>query len=164
LEILMPLFYSPHRPDLTGQRVVFLGGSIEMGKAIDWQSTVSAALLEQHPDLFIANPRRQDWDSSWEQSIHNPQFNEQVNWELDHLERADLVVFFFQPDTYSPITLLELGKRLEHPAAHANTLVCCPPGFWRRGNVEIVCDRSRVPLLSSLEELVLAAGKWAFRS
>ena len=157
----MPLFFPPARPTLTDQRLVFLGGSIEMGKAIDWQSILAAALLAQHPQLQIANPRRQDWDSSWEQRIDNPHFNEQVNWELDHIERADLVVFFFQPDTYSPITLLELGKRLEHPEARHNTLVCCPPGFWRRGNVEIVCHRAGVGVLSSLEELTHAALAWA---
>ena len=32
--------------------------------------------------------------------------------------------------------------------------VCCPEGFWRRGNVEVVCRRYHVPLFSSLDELI----------
>jgi len=155
MEALMPLLYSPHRQNLDGQRVVFLG------KAIDWQASLAQAFLAKHPEIILANPRRLDWNSSWEQSIHHPEFNEQVTWELDHIERADLVIFFFQPDTYSPITLLELGKRLEHPNAATNTLVCCPAGFWRKGNVEIVCHRAGVPLLDNLDELVEASLHWA---
>lgn len=160
----MPLFHPPLRPALENQRLVFLGGSIEMGKAIDWQSIVAEALLQSDPTVLVANPRRVDWDSSWEQSIHNPHFSEQVNWELDHIEQADLVVFFFQPDTHSPITLLELGKRLEHPQASSNTLVCCPPGFWRRGNVEIVCHRAGVKVLDHLDALTDAALEWMTRT
>ncbi len=160
----MPLFYPPHRPDLLGQRVVFLGGSIEMGKAKDWQSLLAQALQQSAPDVYVANPRRQDWDSLWEQRISNPHFNEQVTWELDHIERADLVVFYFQPGTQSPITLLELGKRLEHPRASENTVVCCPEGFWRLGNVEIVCARAGIPLLKSLDELTRAVVTWTYRN
>jgi hypothetical protein len=32
--------------------------------------------------ILVLNPRREDWDSSWIQSIDNPQFREQVEWEI----------------------------------------------------------------------------------
>lgn len=118
-----------------GQKSVFLAGSIEMGKAENWQK----ALIESLHDWegVLLNPRRPDWDSSWEQSIDNPHFAAQVNWELDGLEKADLIVMYFAPQTQSPITLLELGL-----FAHTKKiLVCCPDGFWRKGNVDVICQR-----------------------
>jgi hypothetical protein len=32
-------------------------------------------------------------------------------------------------------------------------VVCCPEGFYRRGNVQIICDRFGVELVDSMEEL-----------
>lgn len=54
-----------------GKFTVFLAGSIEMGKAIDWQKEIGDE-FENSDDVCILNPRRDDWDSSWEQSIDNP--------------------------------------------------------------------------------------------
>jgi hypothetical protein len=124
---------------------VFLAGTIEMGKSIDWQSDLSEVLSEYPITIF--NPRRTDWDSSWEQSIKNPQFNYQVNWELDKLNQSDIIFMNLLPESLSPISLLELGL-------HANDklIVCCPQGFWRKGNVEIVCDRFDIPLYETYDE------------
>jgi len=127
---------------------VFLAGSIEMGLAEDWQAEMERALADL--DVLILNPRRDAWDSSWVQSIDNPLFREQVEWELGGLEQADVVAMYFAPTTKAPVTLLELGLR----ARAGGLVVCCPPGFWRRGNVEIVCRRFDAPLLNTLPELV----------
>ncbi|MGL4424391.1 MAG: nucleoside 2-deoxyribosyltransferase domain-containing protein, partial [Gemmataceae bacterium] len=89
------------------EHVVFLAGSIEMGRAEDWQSLVEQALADL--PIVILNPRRDAWDASWEQSIQNPLFREQVEWELAGLERATVVGMYFAPSTQAPITLLELG-------------------------------------------------------
>jgi hypothetical protein len=114
---------------------VFLAGSIEMGAAEDWQAQVERAL--QDLDVLILNPRRDAWDASWVKSIDNPPFREQVEWELAGLERASVVAMYFAPSTKAPVTLLELGL-----CARAGRLVvCCPEGYWRRGNVEVVCRR-----------------------
>lgn len=112
---------------------VFLAGSIEMGTAEDWQSRVEREFSDIE-ELVLLNPRRDDWDSSWEQSLANPQFMEQVMWELESLERADKILMYFSPGTKSPITLLELGLFVGR-----DIYVCCPEGFWRKGNVDIVC-------------------------
>lgn len=126
--------------------LVFLAGSIEMGKAIDWQTEIINA-HEGDPVTFL-NPRRSDWDSSWEQSIDNPQFKEQVTWELDGLERADFIFLYFDPNTMSPISLLELG--LYHGKGR-RMLVYCPKEFWRKGNVDIVCERHNILLFDDIE-------------
>lgn len=158
----MTILTSPQRVDLPrGTQVVFLAGSIEMGKAEDWQQRVANSIESIDPSIVIANPRRAVWDNSWIQSIDNPMFKEQVDWELDHLERADLVVFYFQGGTQSPITLLELGKHLERADASQSTLVCCPEDFWRKGNVDIACYRrgAETPT-TTLEDLMAHIEAW----
>lgn len=133
-----------------GELSVFLAGSIEMGRAEAWQAFVEQALNDL--PITVLNPRRDDWDGSWEQTIGNSQFRGQVEWELEAQERASVIAMYFAPATQSPITLLELGL-----FAHSGRMVvCCPPGFWRRGNVEVVCARYGIPLLTELPQLVQA--------
>ncbi len=78
-----------------------------MGSAEDWQQYVIDELskITNHDCIEIYNPRRESWDSSWIQSQQEDNFNEQVNWELNNLEAADLILFYFSPETKSPITL-----------------------------------------------------------
>lgn len=127
---------------------IFLAGSIEMGRAENWQHTVEQALKKYNGVLY--NPRRDDWDASWEQNQKNIQFNKQVNWELNHLQVSDIVFMYLAPDTKSPISLLELGKY----AGVKQMIVCCPKEFWRHGNVEILCVRENVPLYSNLDDAI----------
>lgn len=126
---------------------VFLAGSIEMGKAEDWQKRIENHFIKTEVTLF--NPRRDDWNSSWTQEQSNPQFNYQVNWEMNRLEEADIIFMYFSPETKSPISLLELGLH-----ANDNMIVCCPKGFWRKGNVDIVCTRYGIPLFENLEDAI----------
>jgi hypothetical protein len=121
-----------------------------MGDSIDWQSKVQEELKAF--DIVIYNPRRDDWDSSWKQDpTPGTNFHGQVTWELDHIEKADIVVFYFDPKTKSPITLLELGKCL---GEKKKILVACPDGYFRKGNVVITCKRNDVDVLNSLSEVI----------
>lgn len=135
------------------ERTVFLAGSIEMGVAEDWQARFVATYAGT--DAVALNPRREEWDANWDQSIANPAFREQVEWELDGLERADVIAMWFVPDTKSPITLLELGLH----ARGGKIVVGCPHGFWRRGNIEVVCARFDIPLFAEWDEFVIASGE-----
>lgn len=127
---------------------IFLAGSIEMGKAVDWQTKLSEDLSEFDVDIY--NPRRDAWDATWEQIVTNDNFTNQVTWELDHLDAANAIVFYFDENSKSPITLLELGLYVN---SGKPLFICCPPKFWRRGNVEIVCDRFGITLYEEIEEL-----------
>lgn len=129
---------------------VFLAGSIEMGTAENWQMLLESSLADL--DILIFNPRRDDWNNSWEQTIDNIQFREQVEWELQRLEEATAIAMYFSPNTKSPISLLELGLF----SKSSKMIVCCPQGFWRKGNVDIVCQRYGVDRVDSLEELITA--------
>ena len=130
------------------ERSLFLAGSIEMGQAQPWQAEVERALVDE--EIVILNPRREHWDASWVQSIHNALFRDQVEWELSGQELATVIAMFFAPETKAPITLLELGLF----ASSGKLVVCCPAGFWRRGNVEIVCARHGIRLVESLAALI----------
>lgn len=136
------------RPDNYWKQSVFLAGSIEMGVAEEWQTTFTKALGDRN--LVVLNPRRDNWDKSLRQSIDEPAFKEQVEWELDNLIYATYIIMYFDPKTMSPISLLELGLH----ADSGKMLVCCPDGFWRKGNVEVVCDNYQIPLYNSLHELI----------
>jgi len=126
---------------------VFIAGSIEMGTCADWQSDLIAKFPE---GITFLNPRRDEWDPSWEQSIKCPEFKEQVDWELDNLVVADIIFMYFDPSTKAPISLLELGLF----ADSGKMIVCCPDGFWRKGNVEVICDRFRIHLHQNLEDAI----------
>jgi hypothetical protein len=135
----------PNSGEIQGS-TVFLAGSIEMGVAEDWQTKV-ANRFEKH-QVTLYNPRRDEWDSSWKQEQKESKFNEQVNWEMNNLEDCDIIFMYFDPGTKSPISLLELGLY----ADSGKMIVVCPDGFWRKGNVEIVCTRFNIPLFNSLDD------------
>lgn len=151
LQVVKPPHHENYRPnDLT----VFLAGSIEMGVAEPWQDRLTYLLQNMH-NLTLFNPRRDAWDSSWEQVKQNPQFSEQVNWELDKLLNvADVAVFYFDPATRSPVTMLELGLAIgKQNETGQHIIVCCPNGFWRKGNIDIVCENHEVQQVETIDEL-----------
>lgn len=150
--IKAPKHYSP------SDKLVFLSGSIEMGVAEQWQERVVEMFADS--DFTILNPRRDDWDDTWTQSIDFQPFREQVEWELDGLQDAEAVIVYFSPETRAPITLLELGILTK---TMNEVVVVCPPTFYRKGNVDIVCKRYSINQADTLEEAV-AMIKKAFPS
>ena len=72
----MNIVKPPKRVTFGEQKTIFLAGSIDNGAAKDWQASVIKSLSKI--DVCILNPRRNEWDASWEQSINNPIFKEQV--------------------------------------------------------------------------------------
>lgn len=117
-------------------RSLFLAGSIEQGTARDWQQKVIDRISDTE-DLLVFNPRRTEWDATWDQSPSNPKLVEQIQWELNNICHADFVFFFFQAGTKSPISLLELGMTLG--AGDSYMVIVCEPGFYREANVIETC-------------------------
>jgi len=134
---------------------VFLGGSIEQGAATDWQQEAITGLSTVASLLF--NPRRPEWDPTWEQTIDSANFNSQVNWELDAIMAADYVLLNFEAGTKSPITLQEHG--ICAALKPEKTFVACPPEFWRAGNVEIVSERFGMRFFNRLAPALLELGQ-----
>lgn len=133
-------------PTLKGPSV-FMAGSIDLGKSIDWQSELAESLMDC--PVTLLNPRRTEWDSSWRGEADFPPFREQVEWELAAMEIAQRIAFYFAPDSQAPVTLMELGLA----ARTKKAVVCCPAGYWRKGNVDVVCAKYEIPMVGSLPEL-----------
>jgi hypothetical protein len=138
---------APEPYDLTGKFGVFLAGTIDMGKGENWQPKAEEWLGDLDK-VIILNPRRLDWDSSWEQTIKNAKFREQVQWELAAQENSSLIFMYFSPGSQSPITFLEYGLFLKT----GKVIPCCPEGFWRKGNLEVTCEYYNIPLYEDLIE------------
>jgi hypothetical protein len=141
-----------HKPPLRKEidrPSVILYGAIQSDPAKDWQGYLTVSLSDL--PIAILNPRRDDWDSSWIEDISFPPFKDQVEWEMDHARIADIIVFYFanDPGVLQPITLLELGLY----AGTGKAVVYCPQGFWKRGNVQVVCQRYGIDMYETLEEL-----------
>lgn len=147
-QIKAPEDYSEYLDKYTKHQRIFLAGSIEMGTADNWQKQVVKTMKPYRGLIF--NPLRKDWDSSWEQSISCNPFVEQVQWEQQAIADAGIVFFYFQPGTQSPISLLEFGQVCFDESKYV--VVCCPDGFWRKGNLEVVCDNESIPLYHNFED------------
>ncbi|KAF2003395.1 hypothetical protein P154DRAFT_520004 [Amniculicola lignicola CBS 123094] len=138
----------PVEPDLTKGFSVFTAGSIEMGRAIKWQTRL-VDVLRPLP-VTVCNPRRGMWETHKTPEANDNAFQVQVKWELSCLEKVSVICFYFDRETLSPVTLLELGLW-----AHSKkVVVCCPTGFWKGGNVRIVCERYGIPFAETFSELV----------
>jgi hypothetical protein len=133
---------------------VFLGGSIEMGKADEWQDRLANHFVG-YPIAFY-NPRREDWDPEWKQVPDHLEFNHQVTWELTNIDQANLCVFYFDGDTMSPVTMMELGYV---GGKGINTMVYCPTKYFRYGNVKIFCDRMGISITSEYDKFFNALTK-----
>lgn len=147
----MRTYTAPELPLIgLNDKTVFLGGSIEMGVAEQWQEDFVEACKILPNNWVLLNPRRKQWDSSWLQSIENPHFYQQVDWEMTYLGRATYRLFYFAPGTISPITLLELGKY----GNGWDTFVVCPEGYERKGNVDMFCHHHQIPVYKNLSHVV----------
>jgi len=124
---------------------VFFAGTIDQGNSADWQSQLANTALFMKYNIF--NPRRPNWDSSWDNDFENPHFFQQVNWELEAINQADIVIFYFAKDSKSPISLMELG----YVVGIKKKCICvCYSGFYRRGNIEVLCSKENIPLYYDL--------------
>ena len=142
------LVVHPHEAepaDLQGYITVFLAGTIDMGNSVDWQLEAAELFREKEGNYILFNPRQAEWHPEREGEM-----DYQVNWELDHLQRADFILMNFLPGSQSPITLLELGLF----AGSRKLRVICPASFYRYDNVRITCQRYAVPMYETLKEAV----------
>lgn len=143
-------FKAPQETPETHRWKVFLAGTIDNGDSIDWQADFCHRVVDRNWDIY--NPRRKYWNTKWTQSIDNPQFKQQVEWELKHMEKADIIIYNFLPDSKSPITFFELGLYSADP--NKDIRVCCPPEFYRYGNIQIYCKHFGIELYNDIYDLI----------
>jgi hypothetical protein len=139
---------APQRLGLDTQKTsIFLAGITTNTGEPDWRETLTNALQARPVTIF--NPNRPDWDSTWKESFSDSRWEEQVRWELDMQEAADIIVFMFHRATEAPISLMELGLAVKTK----KVIVCAHDDYKKRGNVEAVCLRYGAKLTSTEEEL-----------
>ena len=143
----MNKFYTAPSVDNTEEnkgRRIFLAGTIDMGNSEDWQEEVGYQVIQRSITQgngihYIYNPRRIE-------GFKNEDQEEQIQWELDHLDKADTILMNLLPSSRSPISLLELGLY----AKSGKLIVVCPKEFYRYSNVRIICEKYKIPLYSSI--------------
>ncbi|KAK4643833.1 hypothetical protein QC761_404720 [Podospora bellae-mahoneyi] len=139
------LIQAPSRPSVTGKKTVFLAGTTTRTDGPEWRDTLFHSIA--HLPITVFNPLRPDWDSSWKEDIDFAPFREQVEWEFDRLNQADLVVVYFGPQTDAPISLLEFGLF----ARSGKLIVCCHKDYRKRGNIEIVSQKLGLTVLDAVD-------------
>jgi hypothetical protein len=148
---------APTKPPITGRKTIFLAGSTNnLSDEPNWRETLTERV--SHLPVTVLNPNRPDWDSTWREDVSDERFRRQVEWELEMQERADLLVVYFQEGTDAPVSLLEFGLRAR---VGGNAVVAaCQPGYKKRGNVEIVCQRYGLMFVESGEALGEEVLRW----
>lgn len=116
---------------------VFLAGTIENGKSVDWQNEISK--YGDSIGLTMFNPRRKNWN----ENAKRQEIDEQINWELSHMEKADVIIMNILGDSKSPISLLELGLYARNSS---KLIVFCPETFYRFDNVRVTCIKYGIEL------------------
>ena len=139
---------APSEEPPQGAKSVFLAGSTTKVDTVDWRVALSSLLSEMN--ITIYNPHRADWDNTWREDVNFPPYRQQVEWELDKQEKADMVVVYFHPATQAPISLLELGLCARK---RGKAIVYCPEGYWKRGNVQMVCQKFDIEMVESVQGL-----------
>lgn len=118
----MPMITPPEQNNDSSKPRVFLAGSIDLGKAEDWQLQIANLIDSINSEIIVCNPRRSGGFTA-ENTYKDPAFKEQVFWELSNINDADLVIFYFCEQSISPVSLLELGMVAADP--NKNLIVYC---------------------------------------
>jgi hypothetical protein len=124
-------------------RTVFLAGAIDMGEAENWQQEVIEA-FKADLSIILVNPRRKQFTDDME--------DEQIAWELEALEKANVILMWFPESAEAPVSFLELGLYLQS----GKLLVGVEQGFYRQRNIELTSQRYGNPVYYSLTELITA--------
>jgi hypothetical protein len=137
IQVLKPR--SPHK-------VLFLAGTIDNGNSEDWQARFIEAFEKVQPNSqhwIVVNPRRDDWDPEAKES----EILYQITWEMDWIEKADIIYMHFARGSQSPITLQEQGWICgQWPE---KLIVTCDIEYFRFTNVERLCNRAGTPFYPS---------------
>ena len=127
---------------------VFLAGTIDNGDSLNWQDNVIIELINLGVSCNIYNPRREHWNSN----PSKEEMENQIKWEQDHLDKADVIAMVLLDDSKSPISLLELGLY----AKSNKLIVFCTPNFYRWDNVRLTCKKYNIELVQDLHPLIIA--------
>jgi len=122
---------------------VFLAGGI-LG-CPNWRKDLIELLKDE--DIDILNPQREDFPESDPNAKR-----EQIEWEFNHLIKADLISFWFSRGTVNPTTRFELGRWL---VTDTPIVIGIDPDYSKiEGTlIQIELERPDIKVVHSLKEL-----------
>ncbi|AUC15154.1 hypothetical protein BTO06_08385 [Tenacibaculum sp. SZ-18] len=119
----------------------FLAGSIDFKESTSWRDLVVSGSSK---NTIFFDPTREDHDV-----LGNQEMVCHIQWELEALELADMIILNFLPDAKSPISLVELGLYRK-----SNKLIVrCPKEFFQYRYVSTICDKYNTPIYHNFEEV-----------
>ncbi|MCH2032625.1 MAG: nucleoside 2-deoxyribosyltransferase domain-containing protein [Tenacibaculum sp.] len=119
----------------------FLAGSIDFKESTSWRDLV---VSKSSKNTIFFDPTREDHDT-----LGNQEMVCHIQWELEALEIADMIILNFLPDAKSPISLVELGLYMRLN----KLIVVCPKGFYQYRYVSTICDKYNTPIYHNLKEV-----------
>jgi hypothetical protein len=75
------------------------------------------------------NPRRENWSEEPKKIV------EQIKWELQHIDKCDIIFMHLAKESVSPISLYELGLLQGGKLRDRKMILSCDPDFSRNFNV-----------------------------
>ncbi|KAH6950394.1 hypothetical protein BKA56DRAFT_535119, partial [Ilyonectria sp. MPI-CAGE-AT-0026] len=147
MEIKAQVVNAPARPEQVHRLSIFLAGNTSATAEPSWRQTLIDGLSSHAVTIF--DPTRDDWDSTWKEDASDTRWAEQIRWELDMQDTADIIVILFNGVTLAPISLAELGMSIKS----GRTIVCALDGYAKKGYVEEVCRKYDGTFVRSEEEL-----------
>jgi hypothetical protein len=154
------IIIAPVYTDIKGP-LIFLAGPIQ--GAYQWQRQAVKYIHQKAPEINIANPRR---DVKIKGEFTTEMYNEQVDWETDHLKKAGKkgAILFWQAKefehacyrAYAQTSRFELSEwKIKHQTDPSIKLaIGLEEGFTGSKYIRrrMSQDCPEIPILSSLEE------------
>ena len=113
------------------------------GNELDDTCRPKIRLSEDYRDLYILNPRREDWLDKPGEDV------KQIEWEYDMIEKCDVFTMYFAGgESDQPICMYELGRNIERMKQKF-------PKTWHN-RIIITCDESYKRLKDVLVQTRLA--------
>lgn len=141
-------------PDTLGRDTVFLAGPIERvaaGQAKQLPRWRDEALLQLNASgrrMIIFNPE-------WPERPYGWTYEKQVMWELKHLQRAHIIMFWIPrrlPDLPAFTTNIEFGEWL-----HSDKIIIgSPPDAPNMNYLRLRCEMRNIPWHNTLESCCAA--------
>ena len=119
----------------------FLAGSIDFKESTSWRDLV---VNKSSKNTIFFDPTREDHDV-----LGNQEMVCHIQWELEALELADMIILNFLPQAKSLISLVELGLYMKT----SKLIVVCPKEFYQYRYVSTICDKYNAPIYHNLREV-----------
>lgn len=120
----------------------FLAGSIDFKESTSWRDLVVSG---NSKNTIFFDPTREDHDT-----LGNQEMMSHIQWELEALELADMIILNFLPEAKSPISLVEFGLYLKSN----KLIVVCPKEFYQYRYVSAICDKYNTPIYHNLQGIL----------